>query len=211
MSLQKLKPRHREIMRRLVQGHTQSEIARDMSIDTSVLCVMVNAPLFQQELRSLEASAEGKALRLQNVLFEAAAAGMQLHKDIVNNVLVGKDGMEMDLDVRVRQRSATDALVLAARVIKFAPTNGDGGGGMAGSDVPYERRLRETIIRETYVKGVANPSDTEHLATTTHAIDDDDDLDYLLNCEEDEAESTLMLPSQASIEHAHVTVTAVGE
>src|SRR5262249_20591715 len=46
----RLRPRHYEILARVVKGESQTQIARDMGIGEPWLSVMINSPLFQEEL-----------------------------------------------------------------------------------------------------------------------------------------------------------------
>ena len=48
------RPRHREMMYRLVSGQTQKEIAVSMDITQTRLSIIVNSPLFKKELSKVE-------------------------------------------------------------------------------------------------------------------------------------------------------------
>lgn len=53
-----LTPRHREIMRRILEGATQVEIAEAMGIHKQTVNLVVTSPLFKAELAKLEAEAD---------------------------------------------------------------------------------------------------------------------------------------------------------
>lgn len=52
--LKYLRPIHKEIARMLVTGHRQRDIAMDFGINQSRLSLIVNSPIFQDEVRRLE-------------------------------------------------------------------------------------------------------------------------------------------------------------
>lgn len=62
LQLQLVRPRHREMMRRLICGETQRDIARDMGISEARLSIIVRSPAFQLELRRMEADVYDKAV-----------------------------------------------------------------------------------------------------------------------------------------------------
>ena len=149
--LQRLKPLHTEIMRRLIIGQTQRQIAEDMGLNEGRLSIIVRSPLFKLELKKLQARREERIFSIQEKLFEAGEKGVQLHLDIIedNFRVKGSDGAEtyMMLPVELRQRSATAVLAIVGRITKATAPGGDGG------DESYERILRETTTREVLVKG----------------------------------------------------------
>lgn len=50
-----IRPYHKEIARRLVLGKTQTEVGEELRISSSRMSIIVNSPLFKNELRKLEA------------------------------------------------------------------------------------------------------------------------------------------------------------
>jgi len=48
--LKRLRPRHYEILARVLKGQSQRQIAKEMRIGEPWLSVMINSPVFQQEL-----------------------------------------------------------------------------------------------------------------------------------------------------------------
>lgn len=136
-------------MRQLVMGKSQSDICREYGYDPGNLSKVINAPLFQIELRAMENSLDGEALKIQSSIIKAAKDGIDLHHRVITNQMVDEVlGLPISLPVNIRQRSATDILVLASKVVKaMTPSDGDGKNGH-GTDKPYERRLREITFRE---------------------------------------------------------------
>lgn len=68
-SLSYIRPRHKEIARRLVLGQTQTEICRDLNMSTSRMSIICNSPLFKilvsklEEERNQDTVDVGKQLR----------------------------------------------------------------------------------------------------------------------------------------------------
>lgn len=133
--IQKILPRHLEIMRRLVLGQSQRDIAREMGFTEGRLSIIVNSPLFKTELKKMQRRREDQIFEIQEGLIEAAQMGVILHKAVLSND---------DLPIPFRQRSATDVLNIVGRITKSSlPLTAD-----AESKVPYEQRLREVVYRE---------------------------------------------------------------
>ena len=60
--LSKLSPRHQQIARLLVSGHTQTEIAQMMGCNKSTICRHSRDPLVLQEVKRLQEKAEAKTV-----------------------------------------------------------------------------------------------------------------------------------------------------
>lgn len=58
-----LKPRHREMMRRILEGATYVEIAADMGISTQSVMLVASSVIFKEELKQLEASLDYQVIR----------------------------------------------------------------------------------------------------------------------------------------------------
>lgn len=58
-----LRPRHREIMRRILEGATYSEIACDMGIHPQTVMLVCSSAIFKEELAVLEANADFQVIR----------------------------------------------------------------------------------------------------------------------------------------------------
>ena len=104
-ALEFIRPRHRQIMYRLITGQTQARIATDLEMDQSRLSVIVNSPLFKSELRKMEdqvfeslkesrgdISAKVKelqpaALGIIQGIMESKKAGARLRRDCAKDIL----------------------------------------------------------------------------------------------------------------------------
>ena len=150
-SIQKVTPRHAEIMRRLTYGETQRDIARDLGMNEGRLSIIVNSPLFQLELRRLQHRREERINSIQDKIIEGAEKSITLHNQIIDGVIMLKDGegeIAVDLPISARQQSATAIANLFLRLTKgssLSPGEEEEGG--------YESRLeREVIFKETEIK-----------------------------------------------------------
>lgn len=163
--LKRLKPMHWEIIRRLVLGATQREIARDMGLNEARLSIIVNSPLFQIELKKAqkrrdEQLAEELSGRIYKKLAETTERAIDVHSEILEKEA---------LPLQIRQRSATDVINLYIKTTKGSPLSAE-----EDIEPPYERRLREFVYRETEVRKMNQEEPPL-------------DLNYLLDEEEKEA------------------------
>ena len=143
-----LQPRHLEIMRRLVLGQRQVDIAQDMGITQSRLSIIVNSPLFQLNMRELQNRRNENIIKIQDELIEAGLKGVRLHNRVI---------CDNEMPIETRQRSATSVLNIVGRVVKTE----QGGSSNEGSDQPYERRLKEVILREEVTSFGPQPGEGE--------------------------------------------------
>jgi hypothetical protein len=90
----KVTPRHRALMRRLVAGMTLTEACTDIGFSISRASLIVNSPLFQEEMRRMEGEVakefqEAEAQRPSDptriVLSEASEAAAQTLKFAMND------------------------------------------------------------------------------------------------------------------------------
>ena len=65
---QKLIPRHREIMRRIVEGATYQEISEEMGISPPSIYIIANSAIFKEELLVLEAQADFNVIKRADAL-----------------------------------------------------------------------------------------------------------------------------------------------
>jgi len=54
----KITPRHRALMRRLVAGMSLSDACNDIGFSISRASIIVNSPLFQEEMKRMEGEVE---------------------------------------------------------------------------------------------------------------------------------------------------------
>jgi len=83
MQLEYIRPRHREIARRLILGQSQVEIARDLGMNQGRLSIIVNSPLFKLELKRLEDARDADAIDVTNSLKELAPAALDTVEKIM--------------------------------------------------------------------------------------------------------------------------------
>ena len=67
-----LNPRHREIMRRLLEGASNLEIAQEMSISSQVIVLLRASKLFQGELEKMESAADFNVIKRAETLSNEA-------------------------------------------------------------------------------------------------------------------------------------------
>jgi len=138
-SLQKITPRHREIMLRLVRGHTPKKVREDLGLSQSRFSIIVNSPLFQLELKKMMARRE-TLQNLENEFLETVELGVKFHK----TVLEAQPG---NYTTDQKLKSATTMAVLGSKFIKpeSVPENGDG----HREELSYEERLRRVTVEES--------------------------------------------------------------
>lgn len=128
-ALEFIRPRHRQIMYRLITGQTQARIATDLEMDQSRLSVIVNSPLFKSELRKMEDQVfeslkesrgdiaakvkelQPKALQVIQTIMENKVSGARLRRDCA------KDILELD---KKRRTNEDDGMTPFAKVIQDA-------------------------------------------------------------------------------------------
>ena len=121
-ALQKIRPRHREIMRRLVCGQTQREISRDLCLNEGRLSIIVNSPLFQTELRKMEREVRE---RVVDSIGDVSARIAELQTpalDVLEHIVVNPE--QADISLNLRQKTAVSLLELGG--IKKKDKNDDG-------------------------------------------------------------------------------------
>jgi hypothetical protein len=105
-----LKPRHREIMRRLCCGQHSRDIAKEMGITPAGLNIIINSPLFKIELRKME-----RDLR-QHVIEKIGDVSARIAKlqvpalDVLEGIIVDKDKVA---GLALKQKTAIAVLELA--------------------------------------------------------------------------------------------------
>jgi len=161
--IQKLTPRHREIMIRLISGQKARRIAEDMGITEGRLSIIRHSPMFELELRKMQSKREEKVYEIQETFLDAADLGVKFHKDILS---VPTD----PINKKEKMQSATLMTALASRLLRPSsqPVNGD---GEEEGEVSYEERLRKVTIEES-IRTVT--------PTSSHTQDDSVDIDEML-------------------------------
>jgi len=147
LRIKKILPRHREIMRRLILGMSQSDIARDMGMSQTHINIICNSPLFKLELGREQSKRTDQISRIQDSLYDGAEKAIVLHNKIVEND---------ELPLSIRQRSATDIASIAIRSLAKLTKNDS----TAQATIPYEQRLKEVIYREVNTTASPPPQGT---------------------------------------------------
>lgn len=75
--------RHKEIMRRLVAGDRQVDIARDMSMTQSRMSIICNSPAFKTQLERLSVGADSNALNVQERVTALSSDAMSILEDVL--------------------------------------------------------------------------------------------------------------------------------
>lgn len=178
-------PRHVEIMRRLVLGEKQRDIARSLEMTESRLSIIVNSPLFQLELRKMQRRQEDRVAAIHEKIIVGAEKAVDLHNQIIDGAVTmtdPEDGHELKVYVPLaaRQTSGTAIANLFLRLHRggaLDPAEEDGQEG-------YESRLeREVTFKETETvrrRGgkTALPSAVDDTLNATHpTLSDLDDAD----------------------------------
>src|SRR5215467_3707797 len=61
--LKRLRPRHHEIIARMFMGQSQRQIAKEMSIGEQRLSVIINSPVFQEEVKKRMQAREDEVIK----------------------------------------------------------------------------------------------------------------------------------------------------
>ena len=77
--MKKVNSRHRALMRRLLSGMSLKEACQDLGYSISRASVIVNSPLFQEEMKKMQEEIDGKFVE---------AEGEKIHTDIVRRRLL---------------------------------------------------------------------------------------------------------------------------
>lgn len=161
--IQKLTPRHREMMIRFINGQKARTIAEDMGITEGRLSIIKNSPLFQLELRRMMSKREEKLFDIQENFLDAADLGVKFHKEVLEQPTD-------PINKKDKVHSATLMTALASRLLRpGVPSNGNGDGEEEGQS--YEERLRKVTVEERVRTVTPTPS---------HTQDDRVDIDELL-------------------------------
>jgi hypothetical protein len=161
--IQKLTPRHREMMIRFINGQKARTIAEDMGITEGRLSIIKNSPLFQLELRRMMSKREEKLFDIQENFLAAADLGVKFHKEVLEQPtdLINK---------KDKVHSATLMTALASRLLRpGVPSNGNGEEEVGEGS--YEERLKKVTVEERVRTVTPTPS---------HTQDDRVDIDELL-------------------------------
>lgn len=104
-AIKKINSRHRDIMRRLILGERQCDIAREIGMTESRVSVVVNSPLFRKELAMMQAQLDERIIAektdVETTLKIAAPDAVEVLKELM---------MNKRMPPHVRRQSAKDIL-----------------------------------------------------------------------------------------------------
>ncbi len=110
-ALQLIRPRHREIMRRLVCGQTQREIAEELSLNEGRLSIIINSPLFKVELKKMEKDVRARAVANIGDVSARVAKMQGPALDVLEKIITNKT--EKEVPYSLKRAAAMDVLELA--------------------------------------------------------------------------------------------------
>lgn len=114
--------RHREIMRRLIAGDRQVDIAKDMNMTQGRMSIICNSPAFKNELERKSLGADSNALDVQNRVTALSIDAMSVLEDVLQNgedlpkklqVEVAKDIMDRAGHGAVKKTATLNATLTA--------------------------------------------------------------------------------------------------
>lgn len=110
-ALKKIGPRHEEIMRRLLAGARQKDIAIAMNYTYSRLSIIINSPMFQERLQDLEKETTERLVALHGDLKMAYRAdskeAYEVQKDLMRNENVNPS-VRNDIAGQIQDRAGYD-------------------------------------------------------------------------------------------------------
>lgn len=151
-----IRPRHREIMRRLICGQQQVQIAQEMGFTQSRLSIIVRSPLFQAALKQLENQIRDRVISSVGDVTDRLLTLQPKAVDVLESLMTDEKKSP-----NVRRGCARDILDLAASGRK--KDHGDGMSEYAKLvDESYRRALeereREKLAKE--LVGIATESES---------------------------------------------------
>ena len=114
--------RHKEIMRRLVAGDRQVDIAKDLQMTQSRMSIICNSPAFKTQLERLSMGADNNALDVQDRVTALSIDAMSVLEDVLQNgddlpkklqVEVAKDIMDRAGHGAVKKTAVLNATLTA--------------------------------------------------------------------------------------------------
>ncbi len=136
-------------MRRVMLGHSSIQIAQDLGLSAHGVKIIVASPLFKLELRKMSFGREEKVWEVQETLLRAAVAGAKLHEQIISGEMSLPGGGKVVVPLSLSQASATATLNLFSKIHSREAKSEDVD---PSYNPPYEKALREVIIRETITR-----------------------------------------------------------
>lgn len=124
--------RHREIIRRLIAGDRQVDIATDLKMSQSRMSIICNSPAFKSELERKSLGADSNALDVQDRVTALSIDAMSVLEDVLQNgealpkklqVEVAKDIMDRAGHGAVKKTAAVTATLTAEDLAEMRSRN----------------------------------------------------------------------------------------
>lgn len=114
MGLKAIKPKHREIMRRMIICQPSEEISLDLRVSVEYLAMLGRDPLFAETLAVMEGEVHdlwvGKRAVAMDILNDHASTAAKLCTDAVDGSVLDADGIPETVPFNKRLDSAWDVL-----------------------------------------------------------------------------------------------------
>lgn len=94
--------RHKEIIRRLIAGERQKDIADDLGLSYSRMSIICNSPAFKSQLNRMSLDANAQAINVQDRITDLSEDAISILEDVLqdNNSGLGiKDQVKVAQDV----------------------------------------------------------------------------------------------------------------
>ena len=108
--------RHKEIMRRLVAGDRQVDIARDMQMTQSRMSIICNSPAFKTQLERLSLGADNNALDVQDRVTALSIDAMSVLEDVLQNGEGVPKKLQVDVARDIMDRAGHGAVKKTATI-----------------------------------------------------------------------------------------------
>lgn len=126
-------------------GQASSLIAVEMGLTLPRISIIINSPLFKQELRRRMLKKEERILELEESLLDGAKMGVETYKEILSSVIPHPTALRM--------QAANSVTSLALRMLSITnppqPTNGSQPSKDNDEPLSYEERLKKVTIEES--------------------------------------------------------------
>lgn len=194
-----VRPRHREIMRRLVCGQTQREIARELGLNEGRLSIIVNSPLFKAELSKMERDVRQRAVENIGDVTTRIAKLQTPALDVLEEIVTDK---EKKIPYSTKRNAAMDILELAG-VKKDKNEDGMSDFAQFITEAFNEAkarafdRLNKELEVETQRNSLTRGSDTEEADTFAVDITEDvKEVEVSADDAEDDALASFSFPEK---------------
>ena len=130
--------RHKEIMRRLVAGDRQVDIAREMQMTQSRMSIICNSPAFKTQLERLSMGADNNALDVQDRVTALSSDAMSVLEDVLQNGEGVPKKLQVDVARDIMDRAGHGAVKKTATITAT----------LGADDIAEMHKRRERTISE---------------------------------------------------------------